>query len=87
MVVRLEQLQGLIVAQPFRPFVIHLPLGRKLPIVHHDFAIIAPDRRNLFAYQADMSFDMIDIMLITDIEVSPPSETAAATGANGPAAH
>jgi hypothetical protein len=69
---RLEQLRGLITAQPFRPFTIHLPEGRAVPVVHHDFALLAPDGRTLFAYGPDLSFNMIDVMLITSIQIGPP---------------
>ncbi len=76
---RLEQLRGLLTAQPFRPFTIHLAEGRSVPVVHHDFALLAPDGRTLFAYGADHSFDMIDVMLITSIHLGPPPNSPSST--------
>ena len=69
---RQEELRKLLSAQPFRPFTIHLPEGRKVPVVHHDFAVLSPDGRTLLAYEPDNSFNMIDVMLIGSVEVEPP---------------
>ena len=69
---RHEELRKLLRAQPFRPFTIHLPEGRKVPITHHDFAVMSPDGRTLLAYEPDNSFNMIDVMLIASVEVEPP---------------
>ncbi len=69
---RIEQLKNMLRAQPFRPFTIHLPEGRSVPVVHHDFALLSPDGRTLFAYGPDSSFNMIDVMLIASIEFGPP---------------
>ena len=66
---RTEQLRDLLRAQPFRPFTIHLPEGRAVQVVHHDFALLSPDGRTLVAYGPDSSFDVIDVMLIARIQV------------------
>ena len=79
---RLEQIRGLLTAQPFRPFMIHLAEGRAVPVLHRDFALLAPDGRTLFAYGADHSFDMIDVMLITSIHLDPLPQSP--NGSNDP---
>jgi hypothetical protein len=71
---RQEQLRELLRAQPFRPFTIHLPEGRTVQVVHHDFALLSPDGRTLFAYGPDSSFNLIDVMLIASIQIVPPPE-------------
>jgi hypothetical protein len=83
---RHEELRKLLRAQPFQPFTIHLPEGRKVPIVHYDFAVLSPDGRTLLAYEPDSSFNMIDVMLIGSIEVGPPpsSPPPKASDVNGP---
>ena len=81
-----EQLRGLMTAQPFRPFTVHLPEGRQVQVVHHDFALLSPDGRTLLAYGPDSSFNMIDVMLIASVEVGPPppSPPPKPTDVNGP---
>jgi hypothetical protein len=71
---RLDQLRGLLQARPFRPFTVHLPEGRTVDVVHHDFALLSPDGRTLLAYGPDSSLDIIDLMLITSIRLGPPPE-------------
>lgn len=72
---RIEQLRKLLTAQPFRPFTIHLPEGRSVPVVHHDFALLSPDGRTLFAFGPDNAADIIDVMLIASIRLGPPPES------------
>ena len=79
---RTETLQHTVRAQPFRPFVIHLPEGRTVPIVRRDFALLSPNGRTLLAYEPDDSFNMIDVMRISSVQVGPPA--APAGGAAGP---
>jgi hypothetical protein len=83
---RHEELRKLLRAQPFRPLTIHLPEGRRVPIVHHDFAVLSPDGRTLLAYEPDNSFNMIDVMLIASVEVGPPPPPKTPADANGPPA-
>jgi hypothetical protein len=69
---RIDEMRNLLRAQPFRPLTIHLPEGRTVQVVHHDFALLSPDGRTLLAYGPDNSFNMIDVMLIASVEVGPP---------------
>ena len=79
-----DKLRELIRSEPFRPFTIHLPEGRSVHIFHHDFAVMSPDGRTLLAFEADNSFNMIDVMLIASIEVGPPPAPKTPADANGP---
>jgi hypothetical protein len=70
---RHEQIRTLLRDQPFRPFTIHLPEGRAVPVAHHDFALLSPDGRTLVAYDPHGSMNVIDVMLIASIHVGPPA--------------
>ena len=67
----IEQIRRLYEAQPFRPFLIHLADGRALPVEHREFMASAPSGRTVIVYQPDDSFNIIDLLLVTDIEVKP----------------
>ena len=64
-----EDLRHLNDAQPFHPFVMHLADGRAVPVQHHDFVMISPSGRMAIVYQPDDSFNIIDLRLVTDLEV------------------
>jgi hypothetical protein len=86
---RHEQIRQLLTAQPFRPFTIHLPEGRAVPVNHHDFALVSPDGRTLVVYDRDSVADIIDVMLIASIHLDPPPAPPAAASntiptTNGP---
>ena len=65
----IEQLRKLYQAQPFRPFTMHLADGRQLPVVHREFIMVAPSGRTAIVYQPDDSFNIVDLLLVTDLEV------------------
>lgn len=67
----IEQLRNLYNAQPFQPFVIHLADGREIPVRHREFIATAPSGRTIIIYQPDDSFNIIDLLLVTDIELKP----------------
>jgi hypothetical protein len=79
-----EELRNLLRAQPFQPFVIHLPEGRQVRIAHHDFARLSPNGRTPVAYDADESFNVIDVLLIASIEVGPPPAVPNEQGSGQP---
>ena len=70
--------------QPFKPFVVCLPSGKEVPVIHHDFAFLSPDGRTLFAYQKDNSFDMMDVFSIENVKFGLPPEAAGPQVSNGP---
>jgi hypothetical protein len=79
-----EELRKLLRAQPFQAFTIHLPEGRHVQVVHHDFAVLAPNGRTLLAYEPDSSFHMIDVLLISSIDVGAPPPPPNPAAVNGP---
>lgn len=67
----LEQVRSFYKAEPFQPFIIHLADGREIPVHHREFIMAAPSGRILIVCQPDDSFNWIDLLLVTDIEVRP----------------
>jgi hypothetical protein len=76
----IEQVRNAYGAQPFQPFVIHLADGRQVPVRHRDFIMPAPSGRTMIVYQPDDSFNIIDLLLVTDLEFGP----AASPSNSGP---
>ena len=66
-----EQLRTAYHAEPFRPFVLHLADGRKIPVPHRDFIMAAPSGRTIVVCQPDETFNIIDMLLVTDLEFKP----------------
>jgi hypothetical protein len=65
----IEQIKKICDAQPFQPFVIHLASGREVPVVHREFIMTAPSGRTLVVALPDDTFDIIDLLLVSDIVV------------------
>jgi hypothetical protein len=63
----IDQIRQLYDAQPFQPFLIHLADGRQLPVKHREFLASAPSGRTIIVYQPDDSFNIVDVMLVTDL--------------------
>ena len=66
-----DQLRNHWRAEPFKPFVIHLADGRNIPVAHPEFLSRSPSGRTIIVHQPDESFNVIDLLLVTDLEVSP----------------
>jgi len=56
-------------AEPFRPFWIHLADGGRLRVAHEDFVALDPAGRELIVYEPDSSHQIVDVMLVTRLEV------------------
>lgn len=80
---RVEGVRKLYRAEPFLPFPLHLADGREISVGHREFIALSPSGRTLTVYQPDDSFDVVDLMLVTDLEVTPDGKTGAG-GAAGP---
>ncbi len=65
----IERFRDLYSSQPFRPFIIHLAEGRDLTVHHREFIALGPGGRTALLYQPDESFNIVDLLLVTDIEV------------------
>jgi hypothetical protein len=67
----IEQLRNVCDAQPFRPFSIHLADGRSVPVQHREFIMSALSGRTIIVAQPDDTFNIIDLLLVTDLEMKP----------------
>ncbi|MGA2441605.1 MAG: hypothetical protein ABSH08_11640 [Tepidisphaeraceae bacterium] len=62
-------------AEPFQKFTIHLADGRRIPGTHREFLAISPSGRTVNVYQPDDSLNIVDLLLVTDLEVRPNGRT------------
>jgi hypothetical protein len=69
----IEQLGNLCNAQPFQPFVMHLDDGQQIPVQHREFMATAPSGRTVVVYQPDETMNIVDLLLVTDLDVKPAS--------------
>jgi hypothetical protein len=67
-------------ANPFQPFLIHMADGRWLPVMSREFVNLSPSGRVAVVFQADDSMNLIDLLLVTSLEVKPMSRPSQ----NGP---
>jgi hypothetical protein len=65
----IEQIKKLYDSQPFQPFVIHLANGREVPVASREFIMAAPSGRTLAVALPDDTFDIIDLLLVSDVVV------------------
>jgi ABC-type taurine transport system ATPase subunit len=56
---------------PFRAFVMHLADGRSIPVWHREFLLSAPSGKTLVVFQPDDLMNIVDINLVTDLEIKP----------------
>lgn len=71
-----QQLDNIHRARPFRPFTIHMGDGRALHVPHPEFLSRSPSGRTVIVYGNDESFSVLDLLLLTELEVGPPSATS-----------
>jgi hypothetical protein len=71
-----EQLRALRETQPFRPFTIHLADGRSLTVPHRDFVSQSPGGRTIIVYRSDESFSVVDLYLVTELEVQTQADSS-----------
>ena len=63
-------------AQRFRPFVMHLANGRQIPVMQREFLMPSPSGRTVVVYQPDDSLNIVDMLLVTDLEIQPNGGTS-----------
>ena len=78
----IEQLRNVHRATPFRPFTIHVGDGRAFLVRRRDFLSHSPSGRTVVVHQDDETFSVLDLLLMTELQVhappSPPADEAAA---------
>jgi hypothetical protein len=66
---KIEKIRETLHLRPFRPFWIHLADGGRIRVQHEDFVALEPAGRELIVYQLDNSHHIVDVLLITRLEV------------------
>lgn len=77
----IQQLRHLHDGHPFIPFVMHLADGRHIPVLHPEFMMASPSGRTVIVYQPDDSFNIVDLLLVTDLDVKPEQSSSPKNGA------
>ena len=67
----IEKIRDLYNTQPFQPFVLHLADGRELKVAHREFMSMSPSGRTIVVHQPDDSMNIVDLLLVTDVEIKP----------------
>ena len=73
---KVEQLDIAHHAQPFRPFTIHMGDGRSFKVAHRELLSRSPSGRTVIVYGNDENFSILDLLLMTELEMHPLTETS-----------
>ncbi len=66
---QIKEMQKVYRAQPFQPFIIHMADGRGIRVDHPEFMALSPAGRAAVVFDKDGGFEIIDLLLITALEV------------------
>jgi len=72
----MEQLRNLHQAQPFHPFTIHTAEGRQFHVPHREFLSHSETGRTIIVHQPNESFHILDLYLVTELEVAPAKSSS-----------
>jgi len=67
----IEKLRAAYETKPFRPFVMHMADGGAIPVEHREFIVTVPSGRTVIVAQPDDTFNIIDLLVVTDLEFKP----------------
>ncbi len=57
--------------EPFKPFVLHLASGERIPVHSPEFMLPPPVGRTFVIYQPDGTMNIVDLLLVTHLEFKP----------------
>ncbi len=66
---KMEDLQTIHQARPFRPFAIHTADGRTFPVPHSEFLAYDPEGTTAVAFRTNHTFSVLDLTLVTELEI------------------
>lgn len=66
----IDQFRTTLHLQPFRPFTIRMADGRSFDVSHPDFVAQSPSGRTVIVFQADESYSVLDLLLMTELQVA-----------------
>jgi len=64
-----EQLRKVHTARPFTPFTLRLADGTRLRVVSPEFLATFPSGRTVLVVTGDESYEIVDLLLVTAIDV------------------
>ena len=64
-----EQFRATLHLQTFRPFTIRMADGRQFDVAHPDFVAQSPSGRAVIVSQADESNTVLDLLLMSELQV------------------
>ncbi len=67
-----ERVRSAWTAQPFVPFLVHLPDGRSLAVPHPEFLSMSPDNRTIHVWDRRGGGFFVDLFLVSNIEFVRP---------------
>jgi len=73
-----DELRALLDARPFHPFSIRLGDGRELVVDHPEFLATSPAGDIAIVFRREGGFNIVDVELVTDLEVKARSTAAQA---------
>jgi hypothetical protein len=78
----MEQLRHAHQAQPFSPFALYLADGKSFEVPHREFLSYS-DGRTAIVHEAGGNWNVVDLLLVTRLEFSPPQSMRSGNGAHG----
>ena len=70
-----DRIRDLIHAIPFKPFVVGLGSGKRVPVKHLDYVLLSPAGRTLIVHDDEAKMEIIDVFLITSATVEGADAT------------
>jgi hypothetical protein len=56
-------------ARPFRRFIMQMADGSSLSVEHPEWMAFSPNGRTVIVYSRDGSFEIVDLLLVTNVKV------------------
>ena len=72
----IERLRATTREQPFRDFTIDMVDGQVFPVAHPDCVAVSPTGRTMIVFQPDDSSSVVDLLLMSELEVLPTQSKA-----------
>jgi len=72
-----EDFRERMIKRPFQPFTVIMADGQRIPVWNQEYVMMSPTRRTASVYQRDGRLDIIDLLLVTALEVEGPIEAGA----------
>jgi hypothetical protein len=69
-----EVLKGYLKVRPFVPFDFRMPDGRELRVLSPEFLTVPEKGRHVIVEQPDGTVNIVDLLIVSDLEIHPPSE-------------